>query len=250
MYPIINNQMKCLFLYLIFSVSVIGQTNEIDLFKEAIISFNVKNQKSLAIKNAGNYSALEYNYYKLIFNGIPKNAIIISNSKNDTYPLRILQLTKNIRKDVTVICLAFLNEQKYLNQINKHFKLTLTPSDLKVLIKIISQKYSNTFISTTVNTKYFYSGQYFLNGITVGMKNENMISNLKNFYSQYKKLKLDSVVLSKKEELLIGNLLPPLLTLYKLKGAVSQSQLKQDIIKLSKILNKELQIQKILKVYE
>jgi hypothetical protein len=58
---------------------------------------------------------LHYNYNVLM--STDKNAILFTNGDNDTYPVWMLQMTKGVRTDVTVINVSLMMaEKKYLNR--------------------------------------------------------------------------------------------------------------------------------------
>ena len=56
---------------------------------------------------------INYNYNVLM--SLEKNAILITNGDNDTYPIWMLQNAKGIRKDVTVINASMSTLEKYFN---------------------------------------------------------------------------------------------------------------------------------------
>jgi len=61
---------------------------------------------------------INYNYNVLM--SLEKNAILITNGDNDTYPIWMLQNTKDIRKDVTVINASMSSIEKYfINNLNE-----------------------------------------------------------------------------------------------------------------------------------
>lgn len=69
----------------------------------------------------------------------PKNAILITNEDNDTYPLIYLQETENYRKDVLILNISFLYGFNFIKNIdNNDRKLTVNKNFYKkvVLIKI------------------------------------------------------------------------------------------------------------------
>ncbi|MDR1725978.1 MAG: DUF2723 domain-containing protein [Bacteroidales bacterium] len=83
------------------------------------------------------------NFAYSILESCDKDAILLTNGDNDTFPLWYLQNVENIRTDVRVINIAFLNSPDYIEQLKKQI---YNSKPLKILTP---QKYYND--TTTVN---------------------------------------------------------------------------------------------------
>lgn len=67
----------------------------------------------------------------------PKNAILITNEDNDTYPLIYLQETENYRKDVLILNISFLYGFNFINNISSNGrKLTINKNFYKKVVFI------------------------------------------------------------------------------------------------------------------
>ena len=58
-------------------------------------------------------------FAKNYLNSCAPNAILFTNADNDTYPLWYAQQVEGIRTDVRVICIQFLADESYINQLKK-----------------------------------------------------------------------------------------------------------------------------------
>ena len=72
-----------------------------------------RSQKTTARDFARNY-----------LNSCAPNAILFTNADNDTYPLWYAQQVEGIRTDVRVICIQFLSDDAYINQLKKQMNLS------------------------------------------------------------------------------------------------------------------------------
>ena len=61
---------------------------------------------------------------KNYLNSCAKDAILFTNADNDTYPLWYAQQIEGIRTDVRVICIQFLADTDYINQLKKQMNLS------------------------------------------------------------------------------------------------------------------------------
>lgn len=63
-------------------------------------------------------------FAKNYLNSCAPNAILFTNADNDTYPLWYAQEVEGIRTDVRVVCIQFLPDQAYINQMKKQLNLS------------------------------------------------------------------------------------------------------------------------------
>jgi len=61
------------------------------------------------------------NYARNYLNSCAPNAILFTNADNDTYPLWYAQEVEGIRTDVRVLCMQFMSDPNYINQLKKQF---------------------------------------------------------------------------------------------------------------------------------
>ena len=102
------------------------------------------------------YGLLSWNYNNII--GLDFNAIVITQDDNDTYPLWILQNSKNIREDILVVNLQLIQNEEYRNKLfgvnNIHLCENNAPTD--IISHLVSNEYKRSiYISSSVNSELF-----------------------------------------------------------------------------------------------
>ncbi len=152
--------------------------------------------KGLNDTRVNDYTIMEFNYNVLM--SADKNAILFTWGDNDTYPARILQETRSVRTDITLINASFAtNFPEYLARVLKQKGIVLgdafiqkyaTPTDMKAFIKAltleISRKYPSVpiFFALTGDTENLFDDSLYCTGLanrfsTVRIDN---VSKLKN----------------------------------------------------------------------
>jgi hypothetical protein len=94
-----------------------------DMLYKAILTNSISEKKLFALKLAdvGYYSAAIMEYNTNVLNSIPQNGVLITYGQLDTYPIYILQEKFNHRTDVRVVCMEWLNSEKYRNRLSSFF---------------------------------------------------------------------------------------------------------------------------------
>lgn len=213
-------------------------------FKAAIVSDNPTELKQIAERLSKSYSSFAYAYYGLLLSNLPKNTVLLTNSKDDSFPLRIIQISKNYRLDVQIISLGMLADSSYRVYINKRHGLNLRQETKEVHAKKILKHLKNVSVSTTVQNNIWYSSSFYLTGLVVERNALDQLKKLQTFYSEYSKLKLLSYAFNSSDKMIVKNVLPPLITLYRLNNNLPK--LKTDILQLAEFVGKEKQVKEIL----
>ncbi|MFC2088172.1 tetratricopeptide repeat protein [Calditrichota bacterium] len=76
---------------------------------------------------------INYNYNVLM--SVEKNAILITNGDNDTYPIWMLQTAKGVRSDVTVLNVSMSPEESYFNNTLKEKNINIDYHQIKTKAK-------------------------------------------------------------------------------------------------------------------
>ncbi|MFK8037163.1 MAG: hypothetical protein AB8B74_02650 [Crocinitomicaceae bacterium] len=229
---------------LLVNTSVFSQSVK-EQFAKSILTNNISSQKSIAKNLSGSYSTFAYTYYGLMLGNLPKQSILITNAYDDTFPLRVLQLTRSVRTDVAVISAAMLKtDSLYRDRISKRYSLKLEGKSITKQIQIIINNHNNVFVSTTVNHSIWYKPKYYLIGLSIQPNNNQNTNRLIAFYQSFQKLKLNTYQFNHSDRQIIQNLLPPLITLYK--NGNSLPNLKADILMIADIVGKRDKVIKIL----
>ena len=235
---------------MLFGFSLNAQVDESSIaLKEAIIGNVISDQKPLATAIQPSYSDVTYKYYQLMLKLLPSKAILITNGLNDTYPVKITQILNQVRPDVNVICMSWLSDDKYRTAIDQKLAIGLSGKKPSEYLETILASGRAVYISATVNKQLWNRSNMYLNGLTFGQNLSNQRQDLLQFLNTLKSSNLVGLSWSTYDANLCRNILPPLLTLYKLKFHNNQSELKQMIQTIAKKTNQEKKVNDILKKY-
>jgi hypothetical protein len=153
---------------------------------------NDKNQrvnysKKLYESNTIHEAILEYNYNVLM--SLDKDAIIITNGSDDTYPLFIWQDVFNVRPDVCVINIDMLSEEAFIKTKKSLKKLDLVQQS--TTIKTVNYLIDNNpdkkiYVGHTINQKILekYQSNLYLSGLTYQYSVQGL-NNVKSAVDRY-----------------------------------------------------------------
>jgi hypothetical protein len=104
--------------------------NRKELYKELAVYFTLKNDKDNLVNTLKKWSTIgdipqslmDYGYNLL--NTVPQQGILVTDGEYDTYPLWVLQASKNHRTDVKVLNIDLLKNEAYKERICQEFGLT------------------------------------------------------------------------------------------------------------------------------
>jgi hypothetical protein len=96
-----------------------------DMLCDAVIRNNAQDIKTYAekVSTTGLYNAAEVEYNRNVLNSIEQNGVLLTYGNVDTYPIIMMQQLQNFRKDVTVVCLEWLNNGVYKRQVAQLFNI-------------------------------------------------------------------------------------------------------------------------------
>ena len=84
---------------------------------------------------------MEYNSY--VLNSVAQNGVLITYGQLDTYPLMVLQKGYEYRTDIKIICIEWLNSDKYKKQLTRQLGVDVknwtSQSTIKDIVKDLKQ---------------------------------------------------------------------------------------------------------------
>ncbi len=131
-----------------------------------------------------------YNWNYNVLMSLDKNAVVITNGDNDTYPVWVLQMAKNIRPDVRLLNISLLTMEKYRDKVFKELDLKPFRLDTSKLLKetdyfistgsqIISHLVENSakrpvYFSMTLNPEFYknYKNDIYMVGLAFKFSKE------------------------------------------------------------------------------
>lgn len=130
-----------------------------------------------------NYDNLNLSVAKNFLNGLPHNAILFTDSDNDTYPVWYLQQAQNYRRDVCVINLSLLMSASYVNKIS-------SPQSPLGCVKLNIRN----FVADSLlhRDKYLFNNFY---GVPVNIDADSLLKKIYQQSEPIMTLKIDNVIL-------------------------------------------------------
>ncbi len=213
-------------------------------------------QKEFALKIKNSYSSNVLNYYKVLVSNSKVRTVFLS-GEEDAYPLLVLQSLGQIRNDISIVNLDFLQNDDYRKRVQKKLGMSNTSfvgSESKFLTTALGSINDKAFVSTTVGQSYIrgVADNCYLTGLHYQYSCSNQRKELDAFWTTTQQ-KISGLNLeSRADKKLYTNFLPPLLTLYKLKIGAQEKDpiLRKGIMTLAQKTGKETAVNEILKEYE
>lgn len=209
-------------------------------------------QKELASKVIKYYSTNVLSYYEDVF---PATGVLIVSSEEEAIPLYALQQVKGKGKGVTVVNMDYLINDEYRKAMAHKLGTGSAKffGEEKTFIKT-SLASRNVHLSATVPQAYLSSAadNTFLTGLYYEGYVKDQQDKLNTFWVSVATKNFASMSLTSSEKRLYRNYLPPLLTLYKLKKTLGESEetLRKAIVVIAKKVEQTKTVNEILTAYD
>ena len=167
-----------------------------------------------------------------------------------------MQQTESISNQTVIVSLDLLNNQNYLTRILTQLQLSqeFDKTSKSIYLSRLLKSKKPVFLSSTVNHNIYskHVQNLFLVGLSLELNSSNQYKKLNDLWIKLQKENVSKFKLTANEMELYSNYLPPLLTLYKLNvlNNKDNTSLKLGIQLLSKLVNKEQIVSKIIKQYD
>ncbi|MCB9195318.1 MAG: hypothetical protein H6598_03755 [Flavobacteriales bacterium] len=234
--------------------------NNAELYDDFVYHYELtgnENQKTVYCKklmesNTIPDAIMEYNYNVLM--SLDKNAVLLTNGSDDTFPIFIWQTIKNIRKDVTVINLDMLNEKTYIDHKASagNLKIKQQNSTIQTMSYILENNSGKKiYVGHTVSQKILkkYKDKFYLSGLTYQYSPtpvENVTIAVQRFEEDFKLSELNQSQENSKVNNLNFNYILPLITFieyYKSSGEQDKFERTRELaLKLARRVGKEAYI--------
>lgn len=116
-----------------------------DKLFQAVIEENQADQRGFAnaLVEVGYYSGALMEYNSNVLNSVAQNGVLITYGQLDTYPLMVLQKGYEYRTDIKIICIEWLNSDKYKKQLTRQLGVDVknwtSQSTIKDIVKDLKQ---------------------------------------------------------------------------------------------------------------
>lgn len=81
------------------------------------------------LHTCGTYTRSAYEFARWLLSLLPDSAVLLTNGDMDTYPLRVLQEAKQLRRDVAVVNVSLLNLKEYYRYVCRYQGIPTTFTD-------------------------------------------------------------------------------------------------------------------------
>lgn len=231
--------------------------NNAELFDDFVYHYELtgnNNQKVVYLKklyesNTIPAGIMEYNYNVLM--SLDKNAVLLTNGSDDTFPIFIWQSLKGVRKDVTIINLDMLNEKAYLDHkaTEGNLKIKQQSGAIATMSYIIENNPNKKiYVGHTISQQLLkkYKENLYLSGLTYQYATspvENVTTAVKRYEDDFRIEELSHNQENSKVNKINFNYILPLITFleyYKSSGQEDKYEETRDLaIKIARRANKE-----------
>lgn len=143
--------------------------------------------------NSSIYSSAIMEYNQNVLSSVEKNGVLITYGNIDSYPLLIWQEKFNIRKDVKIVCLEWLSNEKYSADIAKILGIKtesiLNVSEEKALEAILKSKKKKVYLGLTLPPAFLkkQSGNLYCTGLAM-LYSSKPVSNIESLKTNWTSL--------------------------------------------------------------
>ncbi len=170
-----------------------------EMWDDLLFSHYIKGNKKGIVEitdnlfNSSIYSSAVMEYNQNVLSSVEKNGVLVTYGNIDSYPLLIWQEKFNIRKDVRIICLEWLSNEKYSADIAKVLGITtesvLNVSEEKALGAILKATKKKVYLGLTLPPAFLkkQSGSLYCTGLAM-LYSSKPVSNIESLETNWTSL--------------------------------------------------------------
>lgn len=170
-----------------------------EMWDDLLFSHYIKGNKKGIVEmtdnlfNSSIYSSAVMEYNQNVLSSVEKNGVLVTYGNIDSYPLLIWQEKFNIRKDVRIICLEWLSNEKYATDIGKILGIKtesiLNVSEEKALDAILKSTKKRVYLGLTLPPAFLkkQSGSLYCTGLAM-LYSSKPVSNIESLETNWTSL--------------------------------------------------------------
>ena len=170
-----------------------------EMWDDLLFSHYIKGNKKGIVEmtdnlfNSSIYSSAVMEYNQNVLSSVEKNGVLVTYGNIDSYPLLIWQEKFNIRKDVKIVCLEWLRNEKYSADIAKVLGITtesiLNVSEEKALGAILKATKKKVYLGLTLPPAFLkkQSGSLYCTGLAM-LYSSKPVSNIESLETNWTSL--------------------------------------------------------------